>query len=65
MTALVMDMVREFGRAGYADYLEANDMVETFINTLKMEPHYGGGCTAEPMGSDRLKASPSTTTSII
>ena len=42
MTALVMDMVREFGRAGYADYLEANDMVETFINTLRMEPHYGG-----------------------
>ena len=42
MTALVMDMVREFGRAGYADYLEANGMVETFINTLRMEPHYGG-----------------------
>lgn len=42
MTALVMDMVRQFGHVGYADYLEQNEMVETFINTLKMEPHYGG-----------------------
>ena len=42
MTALVMDMVRQFGHEGYADYLEQNEMVETFINTLKMEPHYGG-----------------------
>jgi hypothetical protein len=42
MTAAVMDMVDEFGIDGYADYLEQNDMVETFINTLKMEPHYGG-----------------------
>ncbi|OUU90024.1 MAG: hypothetical protein CBC35_12440 [Planctomycetes bacterium TMED75] len=42
MRALVMDMVRENGIDGYADYLEQNNMVETFINTLKMEPHYGG-----------------------
>jgi hypothetical protein len=42
MRTLVMDMVRENGIDGYADYLEQNGMVETFINTLKMEPHYGG-----------------------
>jgi hypothetical protein len=42
MEAVVMDMVREFGIEGYAEHLEANGMVETFINTLKMEPHYGG-----------------------
>ena len=38
----VMDMVRQFGIDGYADYLEQNDMVDAFINTIKMEPHYGG-----------------------
>ena len=42
MEAMVMDMVREFGIEGYAEHLEANGMVRTFINTLKMEPHYGG-----------------------
>ena len=42
MRNLVMDMVRDNGIAGYADYLEQNGMVETFINTIKMEPHYGG-----------------------
>jgi endoglucanase len=42
MEGLVMDMVRQFGHAGYAEHLEANGMVQTFINTLKMEPHYGG-----------------------
>lgn len=42
MESLVMDMVREFGISGYADYLEQNGMVDTFINTLKMEPHFGG-----------------------
>ena len=42
MKAAVMDMVREFGIEGYADYLEKNDMVDTFINTIKMEPHHGG-----------------------
>ena len=42
MESQVMDMVREYGIEGYADYLEANGMVETFINTMKMEPHHGG-----------------------
>ena len=37
-----MEMVREYGHAGYADYLEQYGIVDTFINTLKMEPHYGG-----------------------
>jgi len=38
----VMDMVRQYGHEGYADYLEQYGIVDTFINTLKMEPHYGG-----------------------
>ncbi|MEC8559017.1 MAG: cellulose binding domain-containing protein [Planctomycetota bacterium] len=42
MRGLVMDMVREFGHPGFADFLEDNGKVDTFINTLKMEPHYGG-----------------------
>ncbi|MCH2161596.1 MAG: cellulose binding domain-containing protein [Phycisphaerales bacterium] len=42
MEAAVMDMVRQFGIEGYADYLEENEMVDTFINTLRMEPHHGG-----------------------
>ena len=35
-------MVREFGISGYADYLEQYGIADTFISTLKMEPHYGG-----------------------
>ena len=42
MQAAVMNMVRQFGHEGFADYLEQYDIVDTFINTLKMEPHYGG-----------------------
>ena len=42
MKSAVMDMVREFGHDGYAEYLQQYDIVDTFINTLKMEPHYGG-----------------------
>ena len=42
MKAAVMDRVRQYGHAGYADYLEQYGIVDTFINTLKMEPHYGG-----------------------
>jgi len=42
MESLVMDMVRQYGIPGYADHLEQNGMVDTFINTLKMEPHFGG-----------------------
>jgi len=38
----VMTMVRQYGIDGYADFLEQNGFVDTFINTLKMEPHYGG-----------------------
>ena len=38
----VMDMVREFGHEGFANYIEQSGLRETFINTLKMEPHYGG-----------------------
>ena len=38
----VMTMVREFGISGYADYLEQYGIADTFISTLKMEPHYGG-----------------------
>ena len=42
MKSQVMDMVRQYGIDGYAEYLEDNDMVDTFINTMKMEPHHGG-----------------------
>ncbi|MEL7107292.1 MAG: hypothetical protein AAGM21_15315 [Pseudomonadota bacterium] len=38
----VMEMVATFGLDGFADYLEAEGLTESFINTLKMEPHYGG-----------------------
>ena len=34
----VMDMVRQFGHEGFADYLEQYGIEDTFINTLKMEP---------------------------
>ena len=42
MRSTVMAMVRDYGHPGYADYLEQYGLVDTFINTLKMEPHYGG-----------------------
>ena len=42
MKAAVMEMVVQYGHEGYADYLEDNGLVDRFINTLKMEPHYGG-----------------------
>ena len=38
----VMGMVREFGHEGFADYVEQSGLRDNFINTLKMEPHYGG-----------------------
>ena len=38
----VMAMVREFGHEGFAGYIEQNGLQDAFINTLKMEPHYGG-----------------------
>ncbi len=40
--SVVMGMVREFGIEGYAEYLEDNGLVDTFINTIRMEPHHGG-----------------------
>ena len=38
----VMEMVQEYGHEGFASYLQASGLEEAFINTLKMEPHYGG-----------------------
>ena len=61
MQAAVMDMVRQFGHDGFADYLEQYDIVDTFINTLKMEPHYGGWMHGRTHGFRRSKALPSST----
>ena len=38
----VMQMIEQLGHEGFADYLKTNQLEERFINTLKMEPHYGG-----------------------
>jgi len=38
----VMTMVVAYGHEGFAEYLNENGHVGAFINTLKMEPHYGG-----------------------
>ncbi len=38
----VMTLVETYGHLGYADYLTQSGLVDTFVNTLKMEPHYGG-----------------------
>ena len=38
----VMAMVALYGHAGYAKYLMDNGYVTAFVDTLKMEPHYGG-----------------------
>ena len=38
----VMAMVEQYGHPGYAQYLMDNGYETAFINTLKMEPHYGG-----------------------
>ena len=38
----VMAMVEEYGHGGFADYLRQASLEEVFINTLKIEPHYGG-----------------------
>jgi endoglucanase len=38
----VMTMVEAFGHSGYADHLTRSGLVDAFVNTLKMEPHYGG-----------------------
>jgi hypothetical protein len=41
-TADVMAMVAQYGHAGFAKYLTDNGYVTAFVDTLKMEPHYGG-----------------------
>ena len=41
-TGAVMAMVEAFGHPGYADHLTRSGLVDAFVNTLKMEPHYGG-----------------------
>ncbi len=38
----VMTMVAKYGHPGYAVYLTDNGYQTAFIDTLKMEPHYGG-----------------------
>ena len=38
----VMTMVETFGHEGFASYLRSHALEDTFINTLTMEPHYGG-----------------------
>jgi len=38
----VMAMVAAYGHPGFAQYLIDNSSQTVFINTLKMEPHYGG-----------------------
>lgn len=41
-TDAVMAMVESFGHEGFASHLRSHALVDTFVNTLKMEPHYGG-----------------------
>lgn len=38
----VMAMIEAHGHAGFAEFLESAGLTEVFLNTLKMEPHYGG-----------------------
>ena len=38
----VLQMAREVERRGFIDHLITSGGVEAFINTLKMEPHFGG-----------------------
>ena len=38
----VMAMVQEVSHDGFAEFLISEGLQEAFINTLKMEPHYGG-----------------------
>ncbi len=46
----VMAMVEQFGHEGFAKYLTSNQLEQNFINTLKMEPHYGGWMHARTHG---------------
>jgi len=38
----VIALARDIAQAGFIDHLEAHHGIESFINTLKMEPHFGG-----------------------
>ncbi len=38
----VMKLVEDYGHPFFKEYLENEGLVDTFVNTLKMEPHYGG-----------------------
>ncbi|MEM7056062.1 MAG: cellulase family glycosylhydrolase [Pseudomonadota bacterium] len=40
--ANVITMVEQYGHDGFADFLTDNGLFHHFVNTLKMEPHYGG-----------------------
>ncbi|TDO15140.1 aryl-phospho-beta-D-glucosidase BglC (GH1 family) [Mycobacterium sp. BK086] len=40
--AAVMSLVAEYGHDGFAEYLMSSGGETAFIDTLKMEPHYGG-----------------------
>ena len=37
-----MAIVEQYDHDGFAEYLVENGLVDHFVNTLKMEPHYGG-----------------------
>ncbi|MEM9139813.1 MAG: Calx-beta domain-containing protein, partial [Pseudomonadota bacterium] len=38
----VLAMVQAHGHTGFAAFLTQHGLFDTFVNTLKMEPHYGG-----------------------
>ena len=40
--AEVLNMIATVEKPGFTDHLQATDGVDAFINTLKMEPHFGG-----------------------
>ncbi|MFL0781069.1 MAG: cellulose binding domain-containing protein, partial [Prochlorococcus sp.] len=40
--AKVLQMIAKVEKPGFTDHLQATDGIEAFINTLKMEPHFGG-----------------------
>ena len=42
MKIQVLNMARQVDIDGFVEYLESNGMTDTFINTIKMEPHYAG-----------------------
>ncbi len=41
-TDQVMELVGTYGHPFFKEFLENEGLVDTFMNTLKMEPHYGG-----------------------